>query len=142
MNGGGGAFSGGNSAAQLQSDSLDRPEHDGGARFSKNSSKIGNPAKLRKTELSGQFFGESRLFPATNHRSNCSSRRELSNDTKHASNGRRMRKLWAVEVLDKFEKINFKGKREGLRKWREKREREGDEEGEERKEKEFLRKKK
>ena len=53
-----------------------------------------------------------------------------------------MGKLWAVEVLDKFEKINFKGKREGLRKWREKREREGDEEGEERKEKEFLRKKK
>ena len=98
------AKSGGNLAAQLQSYSLDPPEHDGGARFPKNSSEIGNPAKPTKTELSGEFSGESRRFPATNHRSKCSSRQELSNGTKHASNERRMKKLWTIEVLKKFEK--------------------------------------
>ena len=121
--GGGGADSDGNSAAQLQSYSLDPPEYDGGARFSKISSEIGNPAKSTKTELFGQFSGESRRFPATNQSSNCSSRWELSNGTKHVSNGRRMRKLWAIEVLNKFEKINFRGERGSVRKWRERRER-------------------
>ena len=120
-------------AAQLQSYSLDPPEHDGGARFPKNSSEIGNPAKPTKTELSGEFSGESRRFPATNHRSKCSSRQELSNGTKHASNERRMKKLWTIEVLKKFEKnkirrerereLEFEGTRERVSNGREKEER-------------------